>query len=108
MLRSAIAPEPWPYLNSGSKVLIERGPLVGLEAIVIQSLNHWRVVVSVELLQRSVATEIDRAWVRELQPQLSLGPGADLAGRGRYANATEYNDPTRLAPNASFRNRNRQ
>jgi transcription antitermination factor NusG len=27
MLRSGIAPEPWPYLNSGSKVLIEGGPL---------------------------------------------------------------------------------
>lgn len=90
MLRSGIAPEPWPYLNSGSKVLIEHGPLAGLEAIVIQSPNRWRVVVSVELLQRSVAAEIDRAWVRELQPQLSLEAGAAFARQTRYANTTEY------------------
>jgi len=69
MLRSGIDPKPWPYLNSGSKVLIERGPLAGLEGIVVQNLNEWRIVVSVELLQRSVAAEIDRGWVRELRTQ---------------------------------------
>lgn len=74
MLRSSVEPEPWPYLSSGTKVLIERGPLAGLEAMVVQNLNRWRVVVSVELLQRSVAAEIDREWVRELGSQVRREP----------------------------------
>jgi transcription antitermination factor NusG len=91
MLRSGIEPEPWPYLNSGSKVLIERGPLAGLEAIVVQNLNRWRVVVSVELLQRSVAAEIDRGWVREVRTQVVSQPVMAFAGRrGQYASANGY------------------
>jgi len=74
MLRSGVEPEPWPYLGCGAKVLIERGPLAGLEGIVVQNLSQWRVVVSVELLQRSVAAEIDRAWVRELTTQVATEP----------------------------------
>jgi transcription antitermination factor NusG len=87
MLRSGVELEPWPHLNSGSKVLIEHGPLAGLEAIVVQNLNKWRVVVSVELLQRSVAAEIDRAWVREVKPQVVPDPVMAFAGRTPYASA---------------------
>ena len=88
MLRSGIDPEPWPYLHSGSKVLIERGPLAGLEGIVVQNLNQWRIVVSVELLQRSVAAEIDRSWVREVRTQVGPAPVmAFTSRRGQYADA---------------------
>ena len=74
MLRSGIDPEPMPYLKAGSKVLIERGPLAGLQGIVVQHLNRWRVVVSVELLQRSVAAEIERSWAREAPAQVRPEP----------------------------------
>jgi transcription antitermination factor NusG len=91
MLRSGVEPEPWPYLNSGTKVLIERGPLTGLEAIVVQNLNRWRVVVSVELLQRSVAAEIDREWVREVRTNVTPQAVTALAGcRAEYASANIY------------------
>jgi transcription antitermination factor NusG len=90
MLRSGADPEPWPYLNSGSKVLIERGPLAGLEGIVVQNVNRWRVVVSVDLLQRSVAAEIDSSWVREVRPQLVPEAAIALAGPRRYATANGY------------------
>lgn len=89
MLRSGVEPEPWPYLKGGTRVLIERGPLAGLEAIVVQSLNRWRVVVSVELLQRSVAAEIDREWVREVGPQ--VGPESVVALAGRRAHCASAN-----------------
>ena len=89
MLRSGVEPEPWPYLNSGTKVLIELGPLAGLEAIVVENLNRWRVVVSVELLQRSVAAEIDRAWVREVKAQPLPEQMTPSAGRRvPFANAS--------------------
>jgi transcription antitermination factor NusG len=91
MLRSGVEPEPWPYLNSGTKVLIERGPLTGLEAIVVQNLNQWRVVVSVELLQRSVAAEIDREWVREVRTNVAPRAVTAFAEcRAEYASANIY------------------
>jgi transcription antitermination factor NusG len=91
MLSSGMDPEPWPYLNCGAKVLIERGPLAGLEGFVVQNLNRWRVVVSVELLQRSVAAEIDCAWVRELRTQAMPEPVIALADRRtQYASARAY------------------
>lgn len=91
MLRSGIDPQPWPYLSSGSRVLIERGPLAGLEGIVIENLNRWRVVVSVELLQRSVAAEIEQSWVREIRTQVRPAPTNALTNpRGQYASASSY------------------
>ncbi|MBE0660067.1 MAG: UpxY family transcription antiterminator [Bryobacteraceae bacterium] len=64
MVSSGLLVTPWPYLKVGQQVLIERGPLAGLEGILERVKNKLRIVVSVTLLQRAVAAEIDRAWVR--------------------------------------------
>jgi transcription antitermination factor NusG len=52
--------EPWPFLNCGQPVRVERGPLAGVEGLLVRVKDNWRVVLSVELLQRSVAVEVDR------------------------------------------------
>jgi len=83
MLRSGLAPEPWPYLTVGSRVLIERGPLAGLEGIVVANRNRWRVVVSVALLQRSVAAEIDRCWMREARAPVGTEAVHAFSGNDR-------------------------
>ena len=59
--------EPWPYLKAGERVLIGSGPLSGMEGILIQVKNQLRLVVSVTLLQRSVAVEIDAESVLPLR-----------------------------------------
>jgi transcription antitermination factor NusG len=51
---------PWPFLRAGQRVRIRNGPLAGLEGVVLESRGSWRLVVSVCLLQRSVAVEIGR------------------------------------------------
>jgi transcription antitermination factor NusG len=66
ILRSGLAAQPWPSLSIGSKVYIERGPLAGLEGIITNTDKIYRLIVSVSLLQRSVAVEIDREWVRPI------------------------------------------
>jgi transcription antitermination factor NusG len=67
ILRSELYAEPWPYLREGQRVRIDQGPLLGLEGVVIKKKqNEWRIVVSVTLLQRSIATEIDRDWIRAI------------------------------------------
>jgi transcription antitermination factor NusG len=64
ILRSGLAAQPWPFLGVGSSVYIEAGPLVGLEGIVTSTDKGFRLIVSVSLMRRSVAVEIDRDWAR--------------------------------------------
>ena len=77
MVQSGLLVKPWPFLEVGQTVLIERGPLAGMEGILVEEKAQWRLVVSVNLLRRSVAAEVDRTWVRPVQPsrksQGSLG-----------------------------------
>jgi transcription antitermination factor NusG len=58
--------QPWPFLATGERVRIESGPLLGLEGILIEVKSSHRLVLSVTLLQRSVAVEIDSAFVQPL------------------------------------------
>ena len=67
MVDSGLLVTPWPFLEVGSTVLIERGPLAGLEGILQEVKGKFRIVVSIRLLQRSVSAEIDRIWVRPLK-----------------------------------------
>jgi transcriptional antiterminator NusG len=67
MTGSGLLVTPWPYLEVGQMVVLERGPLAGLEGILEEVKGEARLVVSIELLQRSVSTEIDRTWVRPLK-----------------------------------------
>jgi transcription termination/antitermination protein NusG len=55
---------PWPFINVGQRVEIERGPLQGLCGIVLRVKNIDRLIISVSLLMRSVAVEIDHESVR--------------------------------------------
>jgi transcription antitermination factor NusG len=63
LVRSGVAPEPWPFVSVGQRVHIASGPLRGMKGIVTRLTNRCRIVVSVSLLQRSVAAEIDESWV---------------------------------------------
>jgi transcription antitermination factor NusG len=60
MMKSGRPLEPWPYLRVGDRVRIDEGCLQGLHGSLIREKDRWRVVVNVELLQRSVAVEVDR------------------------------------------------
>ncbi|GIU75597.1 MAG: transcription termination factor NusG domain protein [Bryobacteraceae bacterium] len=57
---------PWPYLREGQRVMVARGPLRGLTGILLKVRDEFRLIISVTLLMRSVAVEIDRESVRPL------------------------------------------
>jgi transcription antitermination factor NusG len=61
--KSGLSTMPWPYLRVGNIAKIEEGPLRGLSGIVIRIKSGLKLVLSVELLQRSIAVEIDRNWI---------------------------------------------
>ncbi|MFZ0591155.1 MAG: UpxY family transcription antiterminator [Bryobacteraceae bacterium] len=65
-LISSFQVKPWPFLRLGQKVRIERGPLAGVEGVIEAFRSGYRIVVSIELLQRSVAAELEGNWLTPL------------------------------------------
>lgn len=60
---SGLPNQPWPYLEVGQRVRVNYGTLAGLEGILVNVKGNHRVVLSVALLQRSVAMEVEAAWL---------------------------------------------
>lgn len=65
-LSQGVCAEPHPYLNVGRHVRIAAGPLVGLEGILLKRKSRTRVVISLQLIMRSVAVEVDPADVQPI------------------------------------------
>jgi transcription antitermination factor NusG len=68
---SPVSVEPWPYHYIGQRVRVDCGPLEGVEGLLLNVKNQERLVLSVTLLQRSVAVEIDQRWVRPVNEVLT-------------------------------------
>ena len=51
--------EPHPFLRHGDRVRVKCGPLAGIEGILIRKRGLARLVLSAELLQKSVSVEVD-------------------------------------------------
>ncbi len=63
--------EPYPFLKCGDRVRVITGALAGLEGILVRKKDQFRLVLSVELLHRSVAVEVAGTAiepVKTLQP----------------------------------------
>jgi transcription antitermination factor NusG len=63
LVLSGVTAEPWPFFGVGDKIRIESGPLRGLVGVLTQFKGNHKLVISITLLQRSVAVEIDSALV---------------------------------------------
>jgi transcription antitermination factor NusG len=63
LVRSGLPSRPWTFSQVGQPVRIEHGPLAGAEGILTGLRGRHRLVLSVTLLQRAVAVEVDDAWV---------------------------------------------
>jgi transcription antitermination factor NusG len=57
--------EPHPFLKEGERARIKHGALGGMEGVVIRLKNSVRVVISLDLIMRSVAVEVD---LHDLEP----------------------------------------
>ncbi len=63
MLARPLCAEPHPYLIVGRRVRIKTGPLAGAEGILVRAKNRYRIVLSIDLIMRSIAVEVDTADV---------------------------------------------
>jgi transcription antitermination factor NusG len=69
--------EPHPFLRCGDRVRVISGPLQGLEGILVRKKNLYRLVLSIEILERSAAVEVDVSSVERVR----RGPHSSPWGR---------------------------
>jgi transcription antitermination factor NusG len=58
--------EPYPFLHCGDWVRIRSGPLANVEGILVRKKGSCRLILSAELLQKSLAVEVDAFNVEPL------------------------------------------
>lgn len=65
-LDARLRAEPHPYLIVGRRVRIKHGPLEGAEGILVRRKGAFRVVLSIDLIARSAAVEVDETDVERI------------------------------------------
>ena len=65
-LEGGVLAEPWPYLTVGRRVRVKSGALRGLEGVLVRKKTICRFVLSLHLIQRSMAVEVNAV---DLEPK---------------------------------------
>src|SRR5277367_3338882 len=66
-LMRGLRAEPHPYLKLGGRVRVHSGPMSGVEGILVRRKEKFRVVLSIDLIQRSVAVEVDESEIEPIR-----------------------------------------
>jgi transcription antitermination factor NusG len=66
IVESTLRVEPHPFLKSGDWVRVKYGPIAGVEGILLRQKNVTRLVLSVEMLGKSAAVEVDATDVERI------------------------------------------
>jgi transcription antitermination factor NusG len=69
LIERSTSVEPHPFMKCGDRVRVKSGPLAGLEGILVRRRNTFRLVISVEMLDRSASVEIDALAVDYIGPR---------------------------------------
>jgi transcription antitermination factor NusG len=64
-LEGGVRAEPHPYLKVGRRARVKSGPLAGMQGVLVRRKNRSRFVISLDLIMRSVAVEVEAL---ELEP----------------------------------------
>jgi transcription antitermination factor NusG len=70
-LAGGVRAEPHPFLTVGRRVRIKSGPLVGRQGILLRRKGILRVVLSIDLIMRSIAVDMD---IADVEPVVHPGP----------------------------------
>ena len=83
MMQHRLPCSPYPYLVEGMRVRIKSGLLAGAEGILLAKKQRHRLVISVDLIQQSVAVDVDSAEVEPLEPRPLETPKLTLGSSQR-------------------------
>ena len=75
IIQSGLPARPYRFPSIGQRIELDRGPLAGAQGVILSYTGQEEFVVSVSLLQRSIAVRVDRNWIN---PD-SLKPAAPQA-----------------------------
>lgn len=85
-LERGISAQPHPYLSSGCIVRVIHGPLAGMEGVFLRTKGAFRLILSIDLIMKSIIVDVDAADVRELNTEVRKGKqGSRCAGVLRFA-----------------------
>lgn len=87
MVEGPLRVEPHPFLKCGDWVRVKRGPLEGLEGILARTKGLFRLIISVEMLAKSVAVEIDAELVERIPRRDSMPPRAAQERLGVFSDS---------------------
>lgn len=63
LIESSLAYDAHPYLQEGTAVRVIRGPLEGVQGLLLRKAKRFRLVVAVHLIRQAAAVELDAADV---------------------------------------------
>lgn len=72
LISSGVEFSPCPYIAAGDEVTIHGGPLDGVNGLMVKHNSGERAVISIHMIQRSLAVEIDLQWVRPRMAKSNL------------------------------------
>jgi transcription antitermination factor NusG len=84
-LANGVCAAPHPYLTVGRHVRVIRGPLAGMQGILVRRKDRFRIVLSLDLIMRSVAVEVDESDVEpcSTSPRKNAQTAENLAATTR-------------------------
>jgi transcription antitermination factor NusG len=85
---SSLRVEPHPFLHCGDWVRIKSGPLTDVEGILIRKKGSYRLILSAELLQKSLAVEVDAFSVEALARQMGGSHSSNFRAQALAQNHT--------------------
>jgi transcription antitermination factor NusG len=77
-VNSGLPSQPYPFLQIGQRVRIDSGPLWGLQGVLLGFKGNHRLVLSVTLLKRSIAVQLEDGWVTPI-PQHSRANAGSMS-----------------------------
>jgi transcription antitermination factor NusG len=80
-LSAGVLAEPYRYLTAGTRVEIRSGPLQGMTGILLRRQNKYRVVLSIDLIQRSMVVEVDASEVIPVRTKSTWSVPKGIIGR---------------------------
>lgn len=74
VVERSIKIEPHPFIRRGDIVRVKAGPLEGIQGILVRKKNFTRIVLTVELLGKSAAVEVDVSLIERISTHRNFHP----------------------------------
>lgn len=80
-LAAGVLAEPHPFLTVGTRVRVRQGPLTDLEGVLLRKHGHTRLIVSVDMIQRSIALHVEAC---DVEPLAAVAPALPVSLGGNH------------------------